>query len=264
MGNVLDMRRGTPSAKLFGDLLTMLRTVGTGQSMRQLGDRIGVRAATVSQIEKGQRALKEPKIAAWAEALDVGAGDLHELWMLSQGQVPVGERSVFYADHPDALEAEPASDAIRRTLEERPDLRPIYLLAQRIATVLDRLLPDAGIRVRPDDNREPPHIGEPGGPPLTGLQEDENAALASTYPLPFIERTRGGTPASERRFEYEEGELVRVPPLQEQAPIVRRRGKSMGPADLEDLINELTGPERERVRGYIDAIIEQRVADDDN
>lgn len=256
------MRRGTPSAKLFGDLLTMLRTVGTGQSMRQVGDRIGVRAATVSQIEKGQRALKEPKIPAWAEALEVSEVDLHELWMLSQGHVQVDGQLVFYADRPDAIGAEPQDETIVRTLEERPDLRPIYLLAQRMATVLDRLLPAAGIRIRPDDDCEPPHIGEPGGPPLTGLQEDENAEWASTFPLPFIERTRGGAPFSERRFEYEDGELVRVPLLQEQTPIVRRRGKSMGTADLEELFHELTGPERERVRGYIDAIIDQRATDD--
>jgi transcriptional regulator with XRE-family HTH domain len=255
---MLDMRRGTPSAKLFGDLLTMLRTVGTGQSMRQVGDRIGVRAATVSQIEKGQRALKEPKIAAWAGALDVSEADLRELWMLSQGQVQLGDRRVFYADEPDALGAERLNDSIAQALEQRPDLKPIYLLALRIATVLHRLLPDAGIQVRPDDDFEPPHLGEPGGVPLTGVQEDENAEWASTFPLPFIERTRGGTPHSERRFEYEEGELIRVPRLEEQAPIVRRRGKAVGATDLEDLLHELTGPERERVRGYIDAIMDQR------
>lgn len=255
------MRRGTPSAKLFGDLLTMLRTVGTGQSMRQVGDRIGVRAATVSQIEKGQRALKEPKIPAWAEALEVSKVDLHELWMLSQGRVQVGDQFVFYADRPDAIGVQPQDEIIIRTLEERPDLRPIYLLAQRMAAVLDRLLPAAGIRIRPDDDFEPPHIGEPGGLALTGHQEDENAEWARTYPLPSIERTRGGTPFSERRSLYEDGELVRVPLLQAQTPIVRRRGKSMGTADLEELLRELTGPERDRVRGYIDAIIDQRATD---
>jgi hypothetical protein len=36
----------------------------------------------------------------------------------------------------------------------------------------------------------------------------------------------------------------------------------MGTADLEELFHELTGPERERVRGYIDAIIDQRATDD--
>jgi transcriptional regulator with XRE-family HTH domain len=174
----------------------MLRTVGTGQSMRQVGDRIGVRAATVSQIEKGQRALKEPKIPAWAEALEVSEVDLHELWMLSQGHVQVDGQLVFYADRPDAIGAEPQDETIVRTLEERPDLRPIYLLAQRMATVLDRLLPAAGIRIRPDDDCEPPHIGEPGGPPLTGLQEDENAEWASTFPLPSSSAPEVGRPSA--------------------------------------------------------------------
>ena len=255
-----DMRRGTPSAKLFGDLLTMLRTAGTGQSMRQVGERIGAPAATVSQIEKGQRALKEPKIPAWAEALDVNDADLHELWMLCQGHVQSGDQLVFYTNQPDTLGARPPDGVNALLLEERPELRPIYLLAQRIATVLHRLLPQSGIRIRPDDHDEPPHVGEPGDAPLTGSQEDENAEWASTYPLPVIERTRGGTPVSQRRSEYEEGELVRVPLLRKQTAIVRRRGKSVGAAELVDLCHGLTGPERERVRGYIDAIIDLRTA----
>src|SRR3954470_7427229 len=100
------MRRGTPSAELFGGLLAMVRTAGTGSSMRQVGDKIGAPAATVSQIEKGQRALKEPKIAVWAAALKVSEADLHELWVLSQGRIPVGpDRLVFYMDRPDVLGA---------------------------------------------------------------------------------------------------------------------------------------------------------------
>jgi hypothetical protein len=39
---------------------------------------------------------------------------------------------------------------------------------------------------------------------------------------------------------------------------VRRRSSSVKAADLEDVIRGLSGPERERVRGYIDAVIEQR------
>ena len=49
-----------------------------------------------------------------------------------------------------------------------------------------------------------------------------------------------------------------MPLLQELTPIVRRRGKSVRAVDLEDLLRELSGPERERVRGYIDAIVEHR------
>lgn len=260
---MIDMRRGTPSAELFGDLLSMLRTIGIGSSMRQLGDKIGVRAATVSQIEKGQRALKKPKIATWAAALEVSEADLHELWLLSQGQIQVGDRLVFYSDQPDVLGAEPLEEAVVAVLREKPDHEPIYRLAEQVTAVLRRLLPDAGLRIRPDDNFEPPFIVEPGAGPLTAAQEEENEKWAETFPLPCIERSRGGRPARERRFEFEEGERVRVPLLQEPTPIVRRRGKSVKAVDLEDLIRELSGQERERVRGYIDAIIEQRADSED-
>ncbi len=73
------MRRGTPSAILFGTLVCTIRT-SQKKSMRQLGLVIGCPAATISQTEKGQRALKEPKIAHWALALEVSEGDLRELW----------------------------------------------------------------------------------------------------------------------------------------------------------------------------------------
>lgn len=255
---MLDMRRGTPSAELLGDLLTMLRTIGIGSSMRQLGDKIGVRAATVSQIEKGQRALKAPKIAAWAAALEVSEADLHELWLLSQGQIQVGDRLVFYSDQPDVLGAEPLEESIVAVVQEKPGHEPIYRLAEQITAVLRRLLPDAGLRIRPDDDFEPPVIPGPGEGPLTAAQGAENEKWAEAYPLPCIERSRGGRPARERRFEFEEGERVRVPLLQEPTPIVRRRGKAVRALDLEDLLRGLSGPERERVRGYIEAVIDQR------
>lgn len=226
--------------------------------MRQVGDKIGAPAATVSQVEKGQRALKEPRIALWAAALEVSEADLHELWVLSQGQIPVGDGLVFYSDRPDVLGAQPLEDDIVATLRERPDLEPIYRLAERIAGVLRRLLPDDGLRIKPDNNREPPFVVEPGAGPLTAAQEDENKEWADTFPLPCIERSGGGPPARERRFEFEEGERVRVPLLQGLTPIVRRRGKSVRAVDLEDLLRELSGPERERVRGYIHAIVEHR------
>lgn len=231
--------------------------------MRQLGDRIGVRAATVSQIEKGQRALKEPKIAPWAAALEVSESDLHALWLLSQGQIQVGDRLVFYSDQPDVLGAEPLEEPVVAVLQEKPDHEPIYRLAERITVVMRRLLPSAGLRVRPDDDFEPPFIVEPGAGPLTAAQQEENEKWAETFPLPCIERSRGGGPERERRFEFEEGERVRVPLLQEPTPIVRRRAKSVKAVDLEDLIRELSGQERERVRGYIDAIVEQRADPED-
>ena len=255
---MLDMRRGTPSAELFGALLAMIRTTGTGKSMRQLGDRIGAPAATVSQIEKGQRALKKPKIATWATALEVSEADLHQLWVLSQGQVRVGDRLVFYSDQPDLLGAEPLDDSIVAVLREKPAHEPIYRLAQRITDLLRRLLPDLELRVRPDDHFEPPFVGGPGSGPLTTAQENENAKWADSYPLPCIEAFPSGRPTREQRFEYEAGEHVRVPLLQPPQPIVRRRGKSLHAVELEDLLRDLSGPERERVRGYIDAIIDQR------
>ena len=224
--------------------------------MRKVGDKIGAPAATVSQIEKGQRALKEPRIALWAAALEVSEADLHELWVLSQGQIPVGDRLVFYNDRPDALGTQPLGDDIVATLRDRPDLEPIYRLAERIAAVLRRLLPDAGVRIEPDNSD--PFVFGPGGGPLTAAQEDENKEWADTFPLPCIERSRGALPPRERRFEFEEGERIRVPLLRKPTPIVRRRGKSVRAADLEDLLRELSGPERERVRGYIDAIVEHR------
>lgn len=39
-------------------------------------------------------------------------------------------------------------------------------------------------------------------------------------------------------------------------PVVRRRGQSLPIGGLEALISDLTGPERTRVQGYIEAIIE--------
>lgn len=126
------MRRGTPSAKVFGAFLYSHRMVAN-LTMRQLGAKIGVPAATVSQVEKGERALKEPKIALWAKGLGIKEKILRDEW--------------------------------------------------------ERL-----------------------------------------------------------EYEYPDG------------PIVRRRDKSVTPGSLEELISGLTGPERNRVCGYIEALIENRNA----
>jgi len=253
------MRRGTPSAELLGGLLAMIRIAGTRASMRQVGEKIGAPAATVSQIEKGQRALKEPKIAAWAAALEVSEADLHELWALSQGLITVGDRRVFYSDRPDVLGTESLNAAILKTLRERPDLEPIYRLAERITAVLMRLLPDARwFGVNPDDF-EPPHIDKLAhGMTLSIAEEEENEAYAAAFvPLPIIEL--GDEPPGWRQLSADpDWYRVRVPLLQELTPILRRRGKSVNAMELEDLIRDLSGPERERVRGYIEAIVEQR------
>ena len=123
------MRRGTPAAITFGKILCSIRT-DAGMTMRQLAAKIGCPAATISQVEKGQRALKEPKLAIWSDALGISEEYLKTEWENSHSE---------------------------------PD-----------------------------------------------------------------------------------------------PPIVRRRGKSINQIELEELFSELTGPERNRVLGYIDALIQQR------
>jgi len=253
------MRRGTPSAELFGDLLAMIRTAGTAASMRQVGDKIGAPAATVSQVEKGQRALKEPKIAVWSQALDVDESDLLELWRLSQGEVLVGDRRTFYTEAGEGLGTGALSAGIVKELGSRPDLEPIYRLAELVAAVLRRVLPKAGIQVEPLDF-DPLYIDDMAADlTLTAAQEDEQADHAAAFvPLPVIEcywdDTRGRRQPSEINARFQ----VLVPLVQELTPIVRRRAKSVNTAELEDLIRSLSGPERERVRGYVEAIAEQR------
>jgi transcriptional regulator with XRE-family HTH domain len=253
------MRRGTPSAALFGDLLALIRTAGTAASMRQVGDKIGAPAATVSQVEKGQRALKAPKIAVWARALGVRESELLELWRLSQGEVLVGNRLTFYADAGEGLGTGALSTGILEVLGERPDLEPIYRLAELIAAVLRKVLPSAGVGVEPL-HFEPLHVDDMAGAGrrLTAAQEDEQADHAAAFvQLPVIECYWNDSQAR-RPSEINARFLVPVPLLQEPMPIVRRRGKSVNTVELEDLIRSLSGPERERVRGYVEAIVEQR------
>lgn len=223
--------------------------------MRGVGDKLGAPAATVSQVEKGQRALKEPKIAMWAAALEVSKADLRELWFLSQGLIRVGpSRFVFYSDW---AGAEPVRDGLVPSLPDGPDLEPIYRLAERIADVLRRLLPDARIDVSKDEF-EPPFIDEIYAGRITAAQQDENEEVANAFlPLPLIEFRWSSTPGR-REPSDEKWDAVRVPLLQELTPIVRRRSSSVKAVELEDLMRELSGPERERVRGYIEAIVEQR------
>lgn len=233
----------------------MVRTAGAQKTMRQVGDEIGAPAATVSQVEKGQRALKEPRIAMWAGALEVSEADLHELWHLSQGLIPLGGgRTVFYAD---GLGDEPIRNGAAPVVSDGPDLEPIYRLADRIAAVLRRLLPDAGIAVTPQEF-EPPYVDEMYAGTITASQQTENEAAADAFlPLPLIEFAWSPTPGR-REPSDPRWDAVRVPLLEKLTPIVRRRGSSVTAVDLEDLIRNLSGSERERVRGYIEAIIEQR------
>ncbi len=232
--------------------------------MREVGGAIGAPAATVSQVEKGQRALKKPKIAVWAVALEMSEADLDELWELSQGWISVGHGSwVFYIDEPDGdgrleLGTEPLGENVGPTLQERPGLEPVYRLAERIAAVLRRVLPDASVGVYPD-KFELPHIETMAGAlTLSAAEADENAeAEAAFVPLPLIECYWAGMPGRREPSEMRR-DRVRVPLLRGLTPVVRRRAKSVKAAELEDLIRDLSGPERERVRGYIEAVVEQR------
>ncbi|WP_056825521.1 helix-turn-helix domain-containing protein [Terrabacter sp. Root85] len=255
-----DMRRGTPSAVLFGQLLAMIRQVRTGVSMREVGDRIGAPVATISQVEKGQRALKEPKIKAWSHALEVEPGDLLELWWLSQGEVLVGDRRVFYAVAGERLGTDALSASIAKELVTRPDLEPIYRLAELMTTVLRRALPNAGIGVDPL-YYEPLHVEEmEEGLTLTAHEEaEESRHWREFVPVPVIEcywgHTNGRRSAGFRhRFE------VRVPMIERLQPVVRRRGAAVTAPELDELLRSLSGLERERVRGYVEAIIDQRGA----
>lgn len=83
------MRRGTSAAEEFGKFLYKLRT-DKGLSMRQVGDALGVFASTVSQAEKGQRAVKENKLPLWAAALGVSKNFLKTEWLLIQKENPDG------------------------------------------------------------------------------------------------------------------------------------------------------------------------------
>jgi transcriptional regulator with XRE-family HTH domain len=83
------MRRGTTAAGLFGDLLRDLR-IQKGLTMREVGERIGSPAATVSQAEKGKRAVKEPKLGLWATALKVDESFLRHRWESFQREFPDG------------------------------------------------------------------------------------------------------------------------------------------------------------------------------
>lgn len=81
------MRRNTPAAEKFGKLLYSYR-IDAGLSMRQVAVKIGVPAATVSQVEKAQRAVKEPKLDAWADALGVSRVSLRREWIKLQRENP--------------------------------------------------------------------------------------------------------------------------------------------------------------------------------
>jgi len=217
---------------------------GTGDSMRALGEKIGISAAGVSQIEKGQRALKDPKIALWAAALEVDQDDLHELWLLCQGLVPADERPVFYTDQPDALRLVALKNVeIQDAVGAQPGLELIYRLALRICEVLIRLLPQEKFAVQPRKFEDPIP---------TDLDDEYDGAEVAFVPLPaiWVMWSNPDIPNSPH--------AVVVPFLKELTPIVRQRVTSMPTASLEALLRTLSATERERVRGYIEAVLQDR------
>lgn len=174
---------------------------------------------------------------------------------MSQGEVLVGDRRKFYTDAGGGLGTEILDADIVEVLRNRPDLEPIYRLAVLIATLLKKILPNAWIQVDPSEF-EPLYIDEmAAGIVLTEAEAHEQDEHAVAFvPLPVIEcfwDTQGGRDPSDRF-------PVLVPLLHKPTPIVRRRGRSVNSMELEDLIRDLSGAERERVRGYVEAIVEQR------
>lgn len=77
------MRRGTPAAIKFGKLLYNIR-INNNMTMGHLGRTLGVPTATISKIEKAQRALKDDKLSKWAIALEIDENYLREQWFLCQ------------------------------------------------------------------------------------------------------------------------------------------------------------------------------------
>jgi transcriptional regulator with XRE-family HTH domain len=74
------MRRGTPGAIALGIFLRTIRQ-SKGMTMRQVSLVLDCHAAEVSNIEKGIRALKEPKIELWAKALEVEDWVIRDEWL---------------------------------------------------------------------------------------------------------------------------------------------------------------------------------------
>lgn len=220
--------------------------------MREVGERVPVSApaATVSQIEKGERALKEPKIPQWAKALRVREIDLLELWQLSQGLVPADGRLRFYSDPGVSLGNQPLGDRIERELRERPEHAQMYRLAVRITDVLRRMVPTVEFEVEPYSLGDFYEREWRATERFDSEYSELEAVKAAFVPRPTIvcySREVVGPV-------YE----VHVPVIEKEGPIARHRGTSVNAVTLDELIRSLTAPERERVRGYVEAILEQR------
>lgn len=214
--------------------------------MRFVGERLGAPAATVSQIEKGQRALKEPKVEAWSRALEVDSSDLLELWNLCQGIVQDGEMTSFYGEQGDESAALPVQDElVSSVLAANPELADLYRLVYEIAACMSKLLPRDTFSVQPLRRDDPI-------PKFLSDEDAENARSQHFSPLPVLWVSWASTEASERVAG------VVIPKIAPVAPIVRRRQSSLKARDLVEMLNGLNSLERERVRGYVEALIEAR------
>jgi hypothetical protein len=147
-------------------------------------------------------------------------------WLLSKpGATSLGgrlvatdDRLLFYSDADDEFGNEPMVDQIGRELRERPELERTELERRYRLT----------FRIAEVLRRMVPRVSPT--PTIVCYSRDEVGPVHE----------------------------VHVPRLERQEPVARRRGKSVKAVELEDLVRSLTGPERERVRGYVEAIVEQR------
>lgn len=223
------MMRNTPSARLLGLLIMWIRWAGSGASIRAVARSAGLPAATVAQIEKGQRALKEPKLPALAMALEVDHDDFTQLWELCQGLVRDASGAlVSYSWLP--------GSAGRGTGP--------FSLATQICGVMERLVPGADFEVRPRRDNDPipsvvEFVGEGGEP----RESKDTPVLWVLWNDP-----RAPEPVA----------AVELPNLVNAATKATPARSLISRAALHELIHALDGPERERVRGYVEAVIDQR------
>lgn len=190
--------------------------------------------------------LKEPKLKAWAAALELDLSDLRRLWNLCQGFRLVGESLVFYEEYSDDSEWVPPSDEkIEVALEKYSGLTNLYRLAYEISDVMQRLLPLDAFWIqpwRPDDQI----------PVFPGEDEANNFRGKLFKPFPVLWVTWASEEADG------EPAAVVIPRIAPLSPIVRQRKASLTSKDLGAMVQGLNSLERERVRGYIEAIIEER------
>ena len=114
----------------------------------------------------------------------------------------------------------------------------------RICAVMRRLLPSEEFGVQPLTPEDPIPAD------LNG--DDDGAPQEDFVPRPVLWVVWHDPDAPDPVA------AVTIPLLKRPTPIVRRRTPTVVTGDLQELIRALSGAERERVRGYIEAVIEQR------